>query len=298
MKVKEQTPDLLGEVATEAPPAQLPAAPKTAKGKTVAKVEPNKALSDEGASEVAMLLRAVTDPNVDVQKAQAIEGMIERRRAALAKAAFVKAYIALQSDLPEIDQDGKIVAEGVSRRSGKAYSQKSSYSTFPNLYRMVKPKLRAHGFGFLCAPDVGKDGVGIIMHGTLMHDAGHEFSGLLPLKLETSGSKNDLQGVGSSLSYGRRYLLITLCQIISRAPQDKDINGATPEDVKSEDEVDDNKITMEQAIQLREKIEASGLTAERFCTKYRIKSPSDLPAADFNAAIAACDNFKQQAQGG
>lgn len=263
----------------------------------VAKVEPKKPpLSDEGASEVAVLLRAVADPNVDVEKAKAIEEMIERRRAAHAKKLFIQAFIDLQDALPEINRDGKIVAEGTSR-AGKAYKQNTPYATFPNLYKTIKPILKRHGFALLCEPDAGKDGVGVIIRGQLVHTAGHQIEGVLPLQLETSGSKNNLQGVGSSISYGRRYMAITLCQIISKAPEDEDLDGnAPPKKAKGKqaepeaEPEDDGKINMEQAQALQAKINDCGVPLEKFRSKYG--EPAELPVAMLKEAMAACDDYK------
>lgn len=279
-------------------PVIEPAKPKQEVA-TIASKAP--ALSDEGASEVAILLKAVTDPLVDVAKARAIEEMIERRRAAHAKSLFIKDYIALQSELPEINRDGKIVIEG---KPGKA-GQKTPYATFPNLYREIKPILQKHHFGFVTQPDVGKDGIGIIVRGRLIHDGGHEIDGVLPLPLETSGSKNNLQGVGSSLSYGRRYLAILLCQIITSAAEDADLDGNAPRpkgkagksaapDAEQQAEAAGGAIDMEQAQVLAAKIKDSGVPLDRFCTKYGVETPAELPVAMFKEAIAALEHYKAQ----
>ena len=64
------------------------------------------------------------------------------------------------------------------------------------------------------------------MRGHLDHVDGHGETCALPLPFETL-EKNNLQGVGSSLSYGRRYALINLCSIISHAATDRDTDGST-----------------------------------------------------------------------
>ena len=46
----------------------------------------------------------------------------------------------------------------------------------------------------------------------------------MPLPLDTSGAKNNIQGMGSTVSYGKRYLLGMLLNLVSKG-QDDDGQG-------------------------------------------------------------------------
>ncbi len=49
----------------------------------------------------------------------------------------------------------------------------------------------------------------------------------MPLPLDTSGSKNNIQGMGSSLTYGKRYLVTAMLNIVTEG-EDKDGNDNPP----------------------------------------------------------------------
>src|SRR5208283_4848434 len=60
----------------------------------------------------------------------------------------------------------------------------------------------------------------------LTHREGHaETAETPPLLQDSSGLKNTVQAVGSSLAYGKRYALRAILPIVSHAPQDADDDG-------------------------------------------------------------------------
>jgi len=306
-KVKEQT-DLLSDVEphveiregnikknTNPPPTTK--RPPPPKSQSVARVE--KLPPPAPQNMLAIIAAAAADPKVDTDKMRALLEMQKEIRAEEARMSFTRAFIALQNDLPVINATGRIEIEGKSGKKG----QKTPYATFQEIHRVTKPILREHGFALWFAPDVGPEGR-IVMRGYLDHVEGHGKTCAIPLPLETSGSKNNVQGVGSSISYGKRYATISLLNIVSHAPEDSDRDGAdAPKNKRGGEPAQDDgdgagKISMEQAQRLREKIDLVGLTSERFCAKYKIEGIADLDAAMFQEALNACDNFRKAAARG
>src|SRR5208282_1990459 len=122
---------------------------------------------------------------------------------------------------------------------------------------MCQPVLRAHGFTLKHRVEPGRDGVGIVVRSTLEH-AGHQEVSLLPLKLDSTGNKNDNQGVNSSITYGKRINTTTLLDIISKDPKDDDRDGNHPKarGARGTDaEQANGGLTAEQTAALIQKIE-------------------------------------------
>jgi hypothetical protein len=225
--------------------------------------------------------------------------------------AFILDYGAMQMVMPEIDQDGSIEI-----KEGKARG-KMRFATHANIHRQILPVLRAHHFSIWHEIRVGEGGVGIIVHTTLKHDMGHYTESFIPLIIDTSGSKNNNQGAGSSSTYGKRYNTIALCNIISCAPGDADLDGYSPERIvrkttmptqnpglvatqnesppaettmevlPAKDEV--ATIDMEQAQRLCAAISDNGVPMPMFIKKYG--EPAMLPVVRFYEAIQACVDY-------
>jgi ERF superfamily len=238
----------------------------------------------------AIIEDAMTNPNVDVAKLRELLNMqkeiiAEERvdRAEAARVAFTRDFIALQQDLPEIRRDGRIVIESKNGKRG----QSTPYATYENIYRTIKPILREHSFTFWTEPLLGEEGR-IVIRSHLDHVAGHGKTCEIALPLETSGSKNNVQGAGSSISYGKRYGIISLCSIISFAPDDRDVDGRANEDINIV------VISEDDEAKLRQAIEDCGVPLETFCGKYNIEQLAQLPVKDLKDAHASCKRFKTE----
>lgn len=155
--------------------------------------------------------RAAADPNTDVDKLERLLGMYERITAQQAKAAFTAALAEMQPKLPVIAEHG-----GITDRAGKI---QSTYAKWEDIADAIRPILHDHGFALsfrvVTTPKVAVTGV-------LSHRDGHSDETTMELPVDGSGSKNDVQAVGSSFSYGKRYTAIALLNITSRAPSDRD----------------------------------------------------------------------------
>lgn len=103
----------------------------------------------------------------------------------------------------------------------KADGKVRSYSTLSNVLDEVRPKLSKHGIAILQIPVNGDDGaVGIVTR--LIHSSGEWIEGALYVK----PAQFTAQGVGSVLTYLRRYTLMAMAGV---APDDDDGNAASIE---------------------------------------------------------------------
>lgn len=165
---------------------------------------------------MAVISRAAADPACDIDKLERLMAMHERMQARDAQAEFNASMAAMQSDIPSIAERGAIVVNGQKR---------SDYATFEDINDVIKPIMQTHGFAITFK--VENTPTGLSVTGILMHRAGHRESTAMLLPLDTSGSKNAVQAVGSSTSYGKRYVMSALLNLTTRG-EDDDGHAAVP----------------------------------------------------------------------
>lgn len=118
------------------------------------------------------------------------------------------ALVKAQSEITSISKDGKNP------------HFKSKYATLDNIIDETRPVLAKHGLAILQMP--GGDGENVIMRTLLMHESG-EWLETEPLVMRPV--KNDPQGMGSCITYARRYSYSALLSIST--DEDDDGNGAS-----------------------------------------------------------------------
>lgn len=153
---------------------------------------------------LSVIAQAAANPAVDVAKMEALLGMQERILAKQAEAAFNEAMTRLQPKLPRITKNARIEFKGTIQ---------SRYAKYEDIDAAVRPLLCEEGFSIAFDSEFGEKLT--IITATLSHVQGHSKKASIPLPLDTSGSKNNIQGMGSVVSYGRRYLLSMLLNIIT-----------------------------------------------------------------------------------
>ncbi|MHB8272018.1 ERF family protein [Bradyrhizobium sp.] len=252
----------------------------------------------EAKNVLAIIADAASNPAVNPENMRALLDMQKEIMAEQSRRDFNAAFIALQADLSHvaIRQDGKIEIrkkDGSGERTG-AVQQATPYATFPAIMKVIQPLLTKHGFALSFSTE--PIGERLLVRGYL-DGHGHQRTTAFPLPAETSGSKNNVQGWGSSQSYGRRYCAMALLNIISSAPQDADTDGHTGNFKNAKDggfaEVPDQveKISPDQEVKLRELVEWCGVPQKKFLDHYGIAKVTDLPADLFDAAKKACEDF-------
>lgn len=268
-----------------------------------------------------VIAEAAANPECDAGKMKALHDLMKDIYEFEGKKAFTRAFNALQAELPAINRDGRIdhSADGGDRtRSGKK-ALKTQYSTYPNIMRVVNPLLKKNGFTLSNVVEPSPDGARIHVVGYLDHIDGHSRVSRFPMSIDTTGGKNNQQGWGSSQQYAMRYNAIALLNIVSEAPQDQDNDGyqqkprprsSNDPEVPTGGPISEKEmrehvegdfgdfpgdrvalITEEQALQLRDAIDACGVTTAKFCEKYQIDRVAALPASRLKDALEACKNY-------
>ncbi len=167
-----------------------------------------------------LIMRAVQDPACDpVKMAQLLE-LSRQIRGDDAKAAYVSALVALKPLLPIIDRKGRIVIyEKGKEKTPATLIQSTPYALWEDIDAAITPILHAHGFVLTFRCGAGLEGR-ITVTGVLSHEQGHSEETTMQLPLDTSGSKNNVQAVGSSTSYGKRYTAGLLLNLRTKGEDD------------------------------------------------------------------------------
>jgi hypothetical protein len=103
---------------------------------------------------------------------------------------------------------------------------KSKYADLSHVVEGVIPALNAAGVGVIQSPSY--DGEMVSVTTTLLHESGSSVTGTLSMR----PSKPDPQGVGSAITYARRYALLAMT---GAAPEDDDGNAASQPTRKTPD---------------------------------------------------------------
>lgn len=177
----------------------------------------------ESAAIIQVIERAAMNPNVDIDKMERLLQMQERIMDRNAKAAYAADLARMQPNLPVITERGKIV---VLDKVTKDVIHSTGYALWEDINEAIKPVLAEHGFALSFRTGLGPDGK-ITVTGILSHREGHQEETTMALPHDSTGSKNAVQAVGSSTSYGKRYTASALLNITSRGEDDDAEQAAT-----------------------------------------------------------------------
>lgn len=220
---------------------------------------------------VSMFERLARDPTVDVGKLEKLMELQERAVKRNAEAAFHAALAGMQCDIPSISERGEI------KHGDKVIS---SYALFEDINDTLKPILQQHGFAISFRTAI--NGNTLTVTGVLSHREGHHEDTSLPLPFDNSGAKNAVQAIGSSVSYGKRYVMCALLNITSRGEDD---DGAKAGSGKA--------ITEEQAATVQANLDKvpgdKGKTLAQFLKHMKVASIAEIPAQAYAHAIGAIE---------
>jgi hypothetical protein len=180
---------------------------------------------------IQIIERAARDPAVDIDKMERLFRMKLDMEARSAKAAYLAALAAMQPDLPVITKHGVISKNEKDDRGQRTGRQEAmtKYAKWEDVLKGITPVLAKHGFSLsfrIAQPTPDR----VAVSGVLGHRDGHTEETTLALPIDSSGAKNNVQGWGSSVSYGKRYTAFALLNI-SASDEDDDGNaGGAPYD--------------------------------------------------------------------
>lgn len=170
---------------------------------------------------VTMFERLALDPSVDVEKLERLIQMQERIMRHNAKAAFDAAFSKMSAAIPQIDERGRVVVKGTLR---------STYARLEDIHEVVKPIMSGFGFAIRHRTEWPEDKANVIrIVGILSHEQGHSEETSFEAPMDRSEYRSDIQSMGSTVSYGRRYTTLDLLNIATRGLDDDGHKAGRPE---------------------------------------------------------------------
>lgn len=147
------------------------------------------------------MMALARDPTVDAAKFETIARVANEQQDRALKTEYYQAKARAIRAMPTIRKDGRIVIAG---KNGEADRVQGHFEKWPDVQRAITPHLDANYLTL--THDVDVDDGRVVVVPILQHDNGYiERGGRMVLPLDTSGGKNNVQGSGSSQSYGLRY---------------------------------------------------------------------------------------------
>lgn len=169
------------------------------------------AVADTPQTMASQIIALASNPNLNVETLQALVTMQERMEKRQAEIAFTEALASLPAI--RVKKNGRV----------ELGAGKGSYpfARWEDISLVIEPLLSERGFRltFDSQPRQG-DGGGLVVTGTLLHRGGHSRSASMPLALDTGPGRNNLQAMGSSLSYGKRYCTEMLLNVVREGDDD------------------------------------------------------------------------------
>ena len=203
---------------------------------------------------VSLIEKAISDPAIDVGKMQQLLDMQIRIMDMESRAAFLRDFALMQSEFLPVQKTGK--------------TQQSTYATFDDINNATLEARSRYGFSISFQPAT-VDGF-MSVTARLSHREGHSEETVVSLPFDTSGNKNQVQAIGSALTYGMRMSIKAILSISTFDGDDTDAEGLH------------ETIIAEDAEKLRLACETHGLNKGKIFNFY---------SRNFKRNIASWDTF-------
>ena len=190
----------------------------------------------------------------------------ERNDANNAKKAYHEAMAAFKMNPPDIEKD-QTVSYNVQGKGTTTYN----HASLANVTGKINKALSEYGLSAAWITSQGEGGITVTC--TITHKLGHSESTSLTAGPDTSGGKNSIQAVGSTLSYLERYTILALTGLATHEMDDDASGGEVV------------YITEEQVKLLKDEREKRKVNGPKFKAHFEVKSIEEIPAAKFKEAI-------------
>lgn len=215
-----------------------------------------------------VISRAASDPDTDVTKLERLMAMYERLEGQKAKQAFDAAMASAQKEMEHVRTDANNT------------QTKSKYATYGALDRVIRPIYSKHGFGlsFDTGDGAPQDYVRVVCD--VSHSGGHSKSYHIDMPADGKGAKGGdvmtkTHAVGSAMSYGQRYLLKAIFNIVVSDDDDGNKAGTT------------EFITPEQVAEIQDLMDKANADPEKFVQFMGVDAVMHIPGNRHRKAFDA-----------
>ena len=269
-------PDTIAADGAESPlEASLPQAPEG--GKPQGALNPLRTPAPSGAPDpnLAAVLEAARDPNLNRESLIAVVEMIERREADKRKRAF---YAALAAAKGEFEPILKTRAVDYPHKDGQGRTS-YKYEELADISGVVDPVLSQHGLSY--RHRTVQQGDKLTVTCILSHADGYSEENSLEGVKDVSGQKNPNQAIASTVTYLQRYTLKQALGI--GAGRDDDAGG-----------FEDPMITADDVVYIEQLIADTGSDLEKLLKTVGAASVVDMRASQFKQAAWLLETVKRR----
>jgi hypothetical protein len=228
----------------------------------IEKIERNEPAALSPVTPMSLLQSAVAGGNLDL--AEKLMSLQDRWEATQARKAFDEAVSAAKAEIPPIT------------RNATGHNSKR-YADFAAIAKVVDPIIGKHGLSYrFRTTQNGSIAVTCI----LSHKAGHSEETTLCGPADKTGNKNDIQAIGSTLTYLQRYSLVQMLGLAAAGDDDGRAGGNVA------------TITQAQADNLGDLIESKGADRKAFLKWAKVERMEDIPADQLEDRTRAINNYK------
>ena len=206
------------------------------------------------------------EKNVTPEQIEKMMALQERWEASQARKAYSAAMAAFKEDPPEIDKDKQ-----VRFKTDKGITE-YKHATLANVTEKISSALSKHGLSVGWFTSQENNMVKVTCR--ISHVLGHHEETSLSAGLDSSGGKNPIQALGSTVSYLERYTVMALTGLASR---EMDNDGAKGKEY----------ITDQQVSTITDMCNAKSVDLNKFLAYMEAESIDKIEAKDFNKAMAA-----------
>ena len=218
----------------------------------------------------AMLLSMAIDQGADLDRLEKLMLLQERWESTNARKAYSQAMAGFKANPPEIEKDRK-VAFGTT---------KYNHATLGNVTDKINSALSQHGLS--AGWTTKQEGKSVTVTCRITHVLGHYEETSLTADLDTSGAKNSIQALGSTITYLARYTVLALTGL---ATKDQDNDGAGTVEYISD----------KQLSTICDLINGKDIDQAKFLKYMGCETLEQIQASDFNKAINSLKAAKGKA---
>ena len=221
-----------------------------------------------GLSPAEVIMQAVKS-DTDLEKLAKAMELQERFEATQAKKAYHVAMAAFKSNPPKINKDKSVAYKEV----------RYSHASLANVTEKINAELSKHG---LSAAWTTKQNGQVEVTCKITHAQGHSEETTLKAGADSTGSKNSIQAIGSTITYLQRYTILALTGL---ATSDQDDDGKISEG-------EEGFITADQATHIKNMLEFSGANKMKLLSYLNAAKVEDILAKDYNRAIKGIEDHQ------
>jgi hypothetical protein len=182
---------------------------------------------------LALIERLALVPNINtVEVVERLLAAEERVKTHNAETAFLEAKARVKRALVNVKfVKTKLVLYDIDKNDKKkGQAEAFRYCPLEDIDKILAPLLAENDLDltYTTRPRTG-DGGGAVIVGKLRHIKGHQEESEMPLPLDTTGGKSNIQAMGSTNHYGRRYVASNIFNIVVIGDDDDGTGGTIDE---------------------------------------------------------------------